>query len=408
MTHIMLDFLIFAPAYVIGLSRLLYWLLDFRNAQARPRTRPEAPKTTPLEAESQPEEPATPQTPETTPEKPTIPPTEPRGIPFGRTGITILMTALLMADWAETGVTCGLIHADGTDIGDWACAVAWLSAVKWLLLGAAVFLGSAVFVVDILPRVLTRWLIRWRRGISRPSRRWTRHRVQLVVLAVLAALIALPGGGPLEQVPDIQRAWIHDSPWDTLKAMAGPALTLTGLCTALWVAGRWALLDGREGPQTGKRKKAHSSLGLFVLFLLSLLTLAIIWPANSSRLWDEPWAHNAGGLAIPVAVLAIFLLGVFVRAKDPSPRKVQPPSDRKNVETIGRALTIIPFVIAGLGLVRAFAIPLLLGSLVDAGVSHTRIWWWFAGGLVLTLFVPPDRLLASQTHRTQPVRRDGE
>jgi hypothetical protein len=344
MTHIGLDFAVFAPAYVIGLYLLLRWLLNFRAEQGRPGA-----------------------------------------IPFSLPGITVMVSALLVADWVETGLTCGLVHAKEGGIVAWARAVACLSAVKWLLLAAVLFLGAAVFVVDILPHVLTRGLIRWRFGISGASRSWTRHRVQLVVLAVLAALIALPGGGPLEQVPDIQRAWVHDSLWDSLEDTAGPVLTLVGLCAALWVAGRWALLD-LDG-EVRERHKARSRLWFFFLLLGVGLVLALVWPV-----WDlghHPWPQNAGGLAIPGVVAAIFVLGVFVRGDDPTPRRVQPPSARAKVETIGRALTVIPLVIAGLGLVRAFARPLLLGSLIDTGVCSTSIVMWFGGGVVLTLLIPP-------------------
>ncbi|MFJ3921664.1 hypothetical protein [Streptomyces sp. NPDC090022] len=340
MTHIVLDFLVFAPAYVIALYLLLHWLFDFRAAKRQPTA-----------------------------------------IPFGLTGITMLVSALLVTDWAETGATCGLVHAEGGSIDTWACAVALLSSVKWLLLAAVVFLGAAVFVVDILPGILTRWFIRWRCGISRASRSWTRHRVQLAVLAVLTALIALPGGGPLEQVPDIQRAWVHDSPWTSLADIAGPALTLVGLCAALWVAGRWALLDGLAK----KRKKARSKWDFFFLSLGAFVALAIAWPV----LWEGPFAHNAGGLAIPVVALAIAVLGAFVVSPDPAVRWVDVPIARAKVETIGRALTVVPLVIAGLGLVRAFARPVLLGSLIDSGVDRRWILVWFLGGLVLTLLVPP-------------------
>ncbi|MFD9521579.1 hypothetical protein [Streptomyces sp. NPDC059979] len=345
MTHILLDLLVFAPAYVFGLYLLLRWMLDFRAGTGQSAA-----------------------------------------IPFGLTGITILVFALLVADWAETGVTCGLVYAEGGSIGTWACAVAWLSSVKWLLLAAVVFLGAAVFVVDILPGILTRWFIRWRSSISRASRSWTRHRMQLAVLAVLTALIALPGGGPLEQVPDIQRAWVHDSPWKGLLAdIAGPGLTLAGLCAALWVAGRWALLDGLAG----KRKKARSKWGFFFLPLGAFVALALVWPAWSGRLREEPFAHNAGGLAIPVVALAIAVLGAFVVGDDPAERWVDLPIARAKVETIGRALTVVPLVIAGLGLVRAFARPVLLGSLIDSGVDRRWILVWFLGGLVLTFLVPP-------------------
>ncbi|MFH8581151.1 hypothetical protein OG468_40145 [Streptomyces zaomyceticus] len=343
-THIVLDWFLFAPAYVLVLYLVLHRMLDFRTARKMPTA-----------------------------------------IPFGLPGITVLVSSLLVADWVETFFTYVLVRAGAGSIDAWAHAVAVLSALKWLLLGAVVFLGTAVFAVDILPDVLTRWFIRWREGISLASRSWTRHRVQLAVLTVLAALIALPGGGPLEQVPDIQRAWVHDRPWESLADIAGPVVTLTVLCAALWVAGRLALLDGLAG----QRKKARNSLEFLRLFLGASIVLIVVWPLGSVRLWDEPFSHNAGALAIPVVLLAITVLGAFVTGGDPAARWVGHPCARAKVETIGRVLTIVPIVIAGLGLVRAFAGPVLLDQLVDTGVGFGWILMWFVIGLVVALVVPP-------------------
>ncbi|WP_328485035.1 hypothetical protein [Streptomyces zaomyceticus] len=342
--HIVLDGLLFAPAYVLGLYLVLHWMFDFRTARGTPTA-----------------------------------------IPFDLTGITVLVSALLLADWAETFFTYFLVGPDAGNIEAWANAVTWLSAVKWGLLGTVVFLGIAVFAVDILPGILTRWFIRWREGISLASRSWTRHRVQLAVLAVLAALIVLPGGGPLEQVPDIQRAWVHDRPWESLADIAGPVVTLAVLCAALWVAGRLALLDGLAG----QRKQARSSLEFLRLFLGVSIVLIVVWPLGSVRVWNEPFSHNAGALAIPVVLLAITVLGAFVTVGDPTARWVGHPSARAKVETIGRVLTIVPIVIAGLGLVRAFARPVLLHQLVDTGVDFDWIRMWFVIGLVVALAVPP-------------------
>ncbi|WP_328834765.1 hypothetical protein [Streptomyces europaeiscabiei] len=361
MTHIVLDIVVFAPAYVIGLYLLLRWLLDLRLRSAQADT--------------------------------SVSPSTQTAIPFSPTGITILLSALLLADWVETGLTCGLIHAGQGDIGAWASGVACLSAVKWALLAVVLLLGAAVFVVDILPRLLPHWLNNWKEGSPEASRTWTRHRVQVIAVAVLAALIILPGGGPLEQVPDIQRAWVTDRVGTSVEAMTGPVLMLVGLCVALWVAGRWALLDGLENA----RHKAHGTKDFAVLLgvVLIVVCVARLGPfgatsgAKAPALWDE-WGHNSGAVAIPSVVAAILILGLVVGNQSPQQRTVQHPNGtRAKVERIGRGLTVVPLVIAGLGLVRAFAMPLLLGSLVDTGVSRTGIVTWFVGGAVLAVLVPP-------------------
>lgn len=382
-THIALDFFVFAPAYAFGLYLLLRRILKFRTAQGQPAS-----------------------------------------IPFSITGITVMVSALLLADLAETGATFLLVGdqtESGVDAG--AGTITWLSWLKWLLLAATVLLGVAVLVVDILPRSLTRWFIRWQCGVPRRSRTWTRHRSQLVAVVVLAALIVLPGGGPLEQVPDIQRSWVHDDDtWLHFGDILGPAITLAGLSLGLWVAGRWALLDGwasqrrqargrgaslwlwmagrwalLEGARS-QRRKARGRWAFFLLPLLATVALIFLWPVWSDGVLHEPWKHNAGGLAIPIVALAIATLGVLVRGDDPAPRSVQTPSARRKVATIGRVLTVVPLMIAGLGLVRAFARPVLLNSVIDKApllssvtekVPYGAAVRWFAAGLVFAVVLPP-------------------
>ncbi|MFH9726033.1 hypothetical protein ACH4M4_24185 [Streptomyces sp. NPDC017254] len=343
-THLALDFFVFAPAYTYGLYLLLHRIRRFRDERATPGV-----------------------------------------VPCSAGQISLLVALVLLADLAETATTAGLVAAGAAGDGGlvpWAWAVTVLSWLKWVLLGVTVFLAVAVLVVDILPVSLTRWFIRWRCGISSPSRAWTRHRVQLVALAFLAALVVLPGGGPLEQFPDIERAWVHRDGWFRLGDLLGPVVTLLALSVAVWVAGRWALLDG--APLT--RRKAHGPLTPLLICGATLLAVCLFWPVWSA----QPWEQKFGGAAIPLVALAIGAAGLLVRGADPEPGAVRSPtSNRGRIEGIGRALAVVPLLIAGLGLVRAFARPVLLGSLVEGHGYTAGVWFWFLAGLVLALIVPP-------------------
>ncbi|MFE5678565.1 hypothetical protein [Streptomyces erythrochromogenes] len=343
LVHVTLDVLVFAPAYVCGLYVLLRCILDVRAVQEWEGVVPGS------------------------------------RLRISVRGISVLVSALLLADVAETVATGFLVTAEDAHITAWAVVVTWLSWGKWICLGAVVFLGLAVLVVDVLPVSLTDWLRRWQTGESLASRTWTRHRVQLIVLALLAVLIVLPGGGPLEQVPDIQRSWAHGEL--RLRDIAGPVLTLVALSLAMWVAGRWALLDGVGAD----RKGAHTPMvALILAAVVSAALLFVAWVRN-----EAPWSHRLGALAIPIVALAIAVFGFVVPGPDPDPRPVQQPSDREKAETIGRALTVVPIVIAGLGLVRAFARPVLLASMLDSGVAYGVVPGWFLGGLVIALVLPP-------------------
>ncbi|MFF8835632.1 hypothetical protein [Streptomyces sp. NPDC015130] len=345
-THLALDFLVFAPAVAYGLYLLLHRIRRFREDQGTPGA-----------------------------------------VPCSARQINVLVLLVLLIDLAETATTGGLVHAGLEDAGGlspWAWAVTLLSWLKWFFLAAALFLAVALLVVDILPVSLTRWVVRWRSGVSARSRSWTRHRVQLAAVAFLVALVLLPGGGPLEQFPDIQRAWVHQGD-DRFRVgdFTGPVITLFGLSLAMWVAGRWALLDG----QPRERRRAHGILTPLVVCGAALVAVCGLWPVFSSQPWDQKF----GGAAIPLVALLTVLAGLFVSGPDPEPGIVRVPiSNRARVEGIGRALTVVPLLIAALGLVRSFARPVLLGSLVEgSGVSTTLMRCWFGAGVVLALAVPP-------------------
>ncbi|MFH8253631.1 hypothetical protein [Streptomyces roseolus] len=128
--------------------------------------------------------------------------------------------------------------------------------------------------------------------MSPPPPSWTRHRIQLAAVAFLAALVVLPGGGPLEQFPDIQRAWVHQGE-DPFRAgdVVGPVIILLGLTLALWVAGRWALLDGE--PRV--RRAAHGALVPSVVCEAAFLGVCSVWPVVSAQPWNQKW----GALALP-------------------------------------------------------------------------------------------------------------
>ncbi|MEU3690441.1 hypothetical protein [Streptomyces narbonensis] len=345
-THLALDFLFFAPALAYGLYLLLHRIRRFRQDQGTPGA-----------------------------------------VPCSARQVDVLVLLVLLTDLAETATTGGLVHAGLAGEGGlspWAWAATLLSWLKWVFLGAAVFLAVAVLVVDILPVSLTRWVVRWRSGVSAPSRSWTRHRVQLAAVAFLAALVVLPGGGPLEQFPDIQRAWVHQGD-DRFRIgdFTGPVITLLGLSLAMWVAGRWALLDG----EPRERRKAHGILTPLLVCGAALVAVCGLWPVFSS----QPWDQKLGGAAIPLVALLTALAGLFVSGPDPDPGIVRVPiSNRARVEGIGRVLTVVPLLIAALGLVRSFARPVFLGSLVEGtGVSIIGMRCWFGAGVVLALVVPP-------------------
>ncbi|MFD3779459.1 hypothetical protein [Streptomyces sp. NPDC058612] len=300
--------------------------------------------------------------------------------PLSEAWIQGLALGVLVFDWSETGCTWFLVgDLSSQPSVRWAHTVAAFSCLKWFTL-AVIALFGLLGLARILQNSLAAWLGRRAGGTMSTRWVWTRHRNQLGVLLVLGLLVVMPGGGPLEQLPDIERAWAHNRMGRKLIGdVLGPVVTLFGLCLALWVAGRWALLHGvptKRKPQ-GKRS------------LICLLVLGLVLGGAAVFLFR--WGYGTlGALAIPiiVVVLAVWSLCLPQAWREPASEETQfPPADeRKRVRSIGRALAVVPLAIAGLGLTRAYARPYFLGSNIAAntekasfvgGYPQVVAWFWF-------------------------------
>ncbi|MGW1267402.1 hypothetical protein [Streptomyces sp. NPDC002491] len=353
-TDLVLDFVVFTPAYVIALYLLLSKIWDVLGNDA----------------------------------------------PFQPERIKWFVLAVLLFDWGETVFSLVLVGdlsvtpqpvpssdvlagARPSDV--WVDTVACLSFAKWVALTVTVLFGVMGFA-RTLPVTLMPWLGRWRRGSLSDRRVWTRHRNQLGVLLILALLVVVSGGGPLEQLPDITRAWAgHGSGYRLMGDILGPALALIGLCLALWVAGRWALLDGVR--ETRYQERTLTLAGLAVLGGL-LCGVALLFHLGGDATW--------GALAFPALLLLGAGWSLFLpeKWKNPATEKTAiPPLDvRERIRTAGRALTVVPCVIAGLGLTRAYARPLLLGPQIGAGADlhlYRQVVIWFTFGVVAAVFAGP-------------------
>ncbi|MEU0274864.1 hypothetical protein [Streptomyces sp. NPDC006307] len=297
-----------------------------------------------------------------------------RDPPFPLEWMTWLVLGVLVADWAETILSFPLVgDLRGEPSEGWADAVAFFSAVKWGALAVTALFGLLGFA-RMLPGPLNEWLDRWMSSSLAETRVWTRHRNQLGVLLVLVLLVVVPGEGPLEQLPDIERAWARHEGWTLLGDLLGPLVLLFGFCLALWVVGRWALLDGAP---KHRREPWMSPPWLLALgFILLLLARWLHWAE-----WATP-----GVYAIPVLVLVLAAWSFFLGRKwqDPpaEPTGIPDAATRERVRSMGRVLAVLPLVIAGLGLTRAYARPYLLGPEIATGVGSladfggVKLWFW--------------------------------
>ncbi|MDP9795972.1 hypothetical protein J2S43_004484 [Catenuloplanes nepalensis] len=252
---------------------------------------------------------------------------------------------------------------DGSPHGLAALVSALLSAVKWIALAIA---GGAILV---------RWLAA-DVGPPRPfagDRVWRRHHVQLIAVAVLFLAFAAPLGGPLDQGPDIVRAWAD--PNFTPVRVLGPLTGTLLLCVALWTAGRWALLDG-VGPAREP--------GRWQLTLIAGAAAALLFGAL--RLTGFDTGLNLLGIALVLAVIGGVNGALGARASSASHTDL--PGDRwGRVSRLGRCLSVAPLVALGMLLVRAFSGPVLLSG--AAGMPVRAAWGWLLAGVVLAVVVAP-------------------
>ncbi|WP_158710210.1 hypothetical protein [Streptomyces katrae] len=309
--------------------------------------------------------------------------------PFPPEWIKWLVLGVLAADWAETIFSFRLVGDLPAEPSEgWADAVAFFSSVKWGALAVTVLFGLLGFA-RMLPGPLDEWLDRWMSSTLTEARVWTRHRNQLGVLLILVLLVVVPGEGPLEQLPDIERAWALHGWGQLVGDVLGPVVVLFGFCLALWVVGRWALLDG--APQQ-RQKPWLSPLWLLTLGgILLLLALLLHLVAGYAA---------PGVYAVPVLVLVLAIWSLFLRGEwqDPpaKPTRIPNASTRERARSMGRVLAVLPLAIAGLGLTRAYARPYLLGSEIATGVGEAgrlvdfgRVEFWFWIGVAAAALAGP-------------------
>jgi hypothetical protein len=352
--HVLIDALVFAPAYAFG----LYCLLRFLNARYKG-------------------------------EWPPLQPTRLALLVFGFDELENVLTWIVLDGFDKpSGLATGTLGV--------------VTACKWVALAGVLSAAALRYLAGRQHRPQNSGPPPVVQLLARPpateaaARAFSRHRTQLGIVLVLGALLVLPSGGPLEQLPDILRAWTDGPYKPTALAgdLVGPVLTLVVLCAALWIAGRLALLDGaptyRRPPRPPIQLLLMMVVGFGVGFALWQKDLNNIPLLGDLRLLG--WGTGAV-FAVPVVLFAVLLLGWLYKlvpwSTDGRPGRMsceplKPPTgdNRRRVRDTGRVLAVVPLALAGLGLVRAFAAPLLL-----AGTSETfplgEALGWFIGGLAL-------------------------
>ncbi len=321
----------------------------------------------------------------------------------------IALGVALAADVAEnvlTSVFAGRV-AGGADAAGLAWALLAVTWVKWLAL-AGVLIG---YVHHRLGPDGALEALRRRTADGERPRVWRRHRVQIGVVVVLGVMVAVPAGGPLDQVPDILRTYA-DGEDVRVAEFAWSFLTLGLLCLALWIAGRWALLDGKRDASRWPAPRTRWVL------LAAVALAAVGWLLWATEPADLEFNAGVFGLPVVLAVLAVLWIPFGERRKEsvpgtqaPRERVDVPGGRREEVRRAGRFLAALPVAIAGLGLVRAFVDPLVGFRLSGAPLRECRIFLglalfavFVAAPLVYVVLAVAERRILGDTGESRSVR----
>jgi hypothetical protein len=285
---------------------------------------------------------------------------------------------------------------------------------KWLALGVAV--ASAIW--------------------NQRFREWWRHtrsaiaavRAPITVAAILTAMMLLPGGGPLEQLPDIVRAQVlsDNGGWRIVRQpFILPALMIVLLGVTAWLAARRTARSVQVFRTSQRGSQSAMTLGKAV-------AIAIIITCIAGAVWffaDPSWYIATAGSFSPLifcALAAVALIRTPLKA-DPLPRPTwaslstraafvltgKPPTadrlwpDQSAVgERIGVICGALIAALPGLAIVRSLTDMVIvagyLHSAGDFGKLLTALGWGIGWSFVLPVaFVLVARKFAN-AHRRSP------
>lgn len=282
---------------------------------------------------------------------------------FGLVAVDIVEDLLIL-------VQAGLLF-EHSHLGWLATTQAFVTSVKFLVMAAIVILavGSVLRTRDSRGNLWWRWAVDVYNTVAV-------HRAAAAVVVAVAVVSVVPRAGVLEQLPDIQRSWIR---WTVSGDvyLDWPVLTAALLAVALWgalfILGRvrssaFSDLFLKQRPDPGVKIYLLWSVpflaGAFALGLLALLGGIQHDPLLYIDVFVASF-YFAITFAIP---LVSFLLAKIRRRHDakalggpaPDPGAFKARS-LTAVQSVGDGIAALSISVLGLGMVRSFTAPSLLG-----------------------------------------------
>ena len=281
---------------------------------------------------------------------------------------------VLAVDAIETLATGVVIAGALSTSPFWLGFIQLFSLTKWLLLAAALMTMAALWVKPD-QGVSAKDMI----GAIALARDGGRQHPGIALLPLIAlvtlfgALIAVPAGGPLEQIPDVLRFQLSEGDW-WLRSLSGLALFL--LASAVASAGLLATDPGSVRVRAGPLPSLPVLGGAAGL---SLLLFGVAWGLDEERRYSP-----LSFLAVALGVALAGWLADWARGSNSSEAaRADPPGATPDLLSDNRwvgALSGAVIVAGGLGLVRAAFPPLVLDE--ESALGAFR--WWAA--LALGIF----------------------
>lgn len=282
-------------------------------------------------------------------------------------GFSICMAALLfIVDSAETWTTYYvLVHRNLLFHGNWLTVIQTLSFLKWVVLTAAIVTAIALWRI---PRQGTASASDVFEAI-RDARRGKEERPAIALLGLIvlvglfAALIALPAGGPLEQLPDVLRYQLSAEANWRLRVLSILAVLL--LAVAVAAAGLMSTDPAYEFARQGTLSSKRVLVGAVCLSV----ALSVVASCLDRDLRLVPLSFLLVVAGVFTAAWLAQKAGVSGAAS--APRLDGPPSPATNhmerrLLWVG-ALAGVVIVAGGLGLIRAAFPPFILGAENEGG-----------------------------------------
>jgi hypothetical protein len=333
---------------------------------------------------------------------------------YSRSRPTVWVTAFAvggLAAEALIGAVCLLVRPHGAGLTWLAWILHVVTMLKWVLI--IILVGWMIYRVHV-SRQAYEDRIRGRRpaddlsderGIYPDLRRlWNALEVQRfsVVVVVLLALIAIgpPLSDTLEQLPDVQRAWLNAGSLMGLQQMSIALVTELLIAYLLFRLGR---MRKRRADVKFAQTQPDSRESVWHLpWLIIPVTVGLLaWLFNATDL-----AHVSLGrlLAFVCTLLGTYLISAIVQwrwgsrfstGRDLPPRE-SVISDAARVA--GDALALAVLTITPIGLVRSFTAEVL--AVPDPGWEPIATFWVaMLAALTLPLVIPPVlRRLANAHH----------